>query len=47
MKDKVCGVILGLIILILAILFVLGYSKRVEDIKNGDFTIISDSECDR
>lgn len=47
MKDKICGVILGLIILVITIFFVFAYKDRIEKINEGSFTLVSDSECDK
>lgn len=47
MKDKMCGAILGLIILLVAIAFVFAYKERIQKINEGSFTLVSDSECDK
>lgn len=47
MKDKMCGAILGLIILLVAIAFVFAYKGRIQKINEGSFTLVSDSECDK
>lgn len=47
MNDKMCGAILGLIILLVAIAFVFAYKGRIQKINEGSFILVSDSEMER
>ena len=47
MKDKIIGLILGILMLIFVICMTIVYTKRIEKINNGSFILVSDSEMDK